>query len=543
MVAGDTGIVVEGSIIDVSLIATETASIVGGSGIAIKLQTSGSKGIGDNSDGATVDNAGSIIGDVVFSGSRNANTFTHRKSGSDHSIIDGVIYFGDGFDVFRNAGIVDASTDLSMVFSGLETFSNAGEIRLLNGQVNDIFEIAHDFVGETGSRLSIDVDMSSGTADTLKITGVVSGQTEVSLNSLQPGINTDNTVRIVEVVGDAGVVSADAFILAEDSREIGLFLYELENIDTAKGDDFILSRATQGASVKAGEVSMIQGGLHQLFLRAIPTYHEREGGRQLLTADGYSAWVTLLSDKTKTDGSTGTMELDVQTLLAGVEKGIGDWTLGAYMGGHNGDSSFELGGDVELNGYTLGVYANITAEQWYVDLAIEAQQSDIEYDSNDARIGDMKVDALLAGLALETGMTIVHNERYNLIATGRYLYGQTQISDLGELQGESVDFGEGKNERLEAGLRWEHEQRLAQGRRLAWSLEGSVKHTLQDDSSSRIAGNVIVDGFDSSDTWGQLGIGLAVETRETEVAFIRLHGLVGGNRSGGGAVLGYRLSF
>ncbi len=254
---------------------SDGASVTGTGGTALNLSsTTGASG--------TVNNAGSITGNVTFAAGD--DTFNHLKAstpvvGGVLQIVDGSIDFGAGNNTFRNRSVLEgfAGTLPAFMTTGTVTFANTGEIRLMNGTAGDVFAISHNFVGETGSRLTVDVDLPNGTADRLQITGTVSGTTEVTINPLQPGIATTNQVRIVEVIGVAGAAATNAFELASGSEQIGLFAYELDNIDTPTGDDFVLSRT--GLSAQAAELPAVSGAISETFQRNIPRYHERLEGR------------------------------------------------------------------------------------------------------------------------------------------------------------------------------------------------------------------------------------------------------------------------
>jgi outer membrane autotransporter protein len=548
-----------------SVIIQASGSVTGTGGTAIRMST-------NNTHAATVDNAGSITGNVTFDDGD--DTFIHRRAGvsnvfDDDSSID----FGAGNDTFVNATILQGFASQLPTLSDLEIFANAGELRLQNGTANDVFEINHNFEARTGSRLSVDVDFANNTADQLKITGTVTGTTEVTLNPLAGAEATANNLRIVEVDGAAGAAAEDAFVLAADSAEIGLFIYELANEDTATGDDFVLTRAvvpvtptvttspgvtaatdTPGVTAatdtpaptvailtaKASEIPVATAIVQEVFQDAIPRYHDRIQGRQMLESAGdMNIWVVAIANDLKLDSGIE-VNIDHQNVLIGLEGSLNDWYIGGYFGATRVAADLAFNGDIDVNGATAGLYANTGDDNWFVDLAVEIQYSDLEYDSNNVAIGELNDNLSVYGFGIEGGYSLYKTETDNLMVTGRYLYGKGGV-DFGDVQGVNINAGNDTSSRVAAGIRWERDYTTSRDLNLQFALHGSVIHDTEGSYDTEIAGATV--NYEIGDTWGVIAASISIQTSDNSTTYIRANMVNGGDRSGGGVTFGYRYQF
>ncbi len=504
---------------------SDAASVTGTDGTALNLTST--TGVS-----ATVNNAGSITGSVTFAAGD--DTFNHLKSstpvvGGVLQIVDGTIDFGAGNDTFRNRSVLAGFAGALPTFTGLETFVNAGEIRLMNGVAGDVFNIGHNFVGETGSQVSIDV--SAGSADELRIVGNATGSTGVMINVVTP---LTRSVRAVNVQGNAAETS---FVLA--NPEVGLFRYALSYEDLLAEDNFFLTQT--GASSKAKELSAISPAIQEIFQRAIPRYQERSDSRQTLSeGEGdVDVWFVGIYDQMNIDSKDGDVDIDTHAALFGIEKPVGDWNVGGYLGVQSGDAELEDNGKVDVDGFSVDAYINRVEADWYADLAVEWQQSEVDYDGGNV-VGEDEKDGHVYGFALEGGKDVWSYDAQTVSVFGRYAYGRADIDDM-NLNGIEVKFDTTTTSRGEAGIRWTHTEEKSTGYGLKLSLEGAVVNEFDGDNEASF-GSFDVD-HDSSGTWGRIGGSASLQVTEDSAAYVRVNGLVGGDRSGSSISLGYRKRF
>ncbi len=94
--------------------------------------------------------------------------------------------------------------------------------------------------------------------------------------------------------------------------------------------------------------------------------------------------------------------------------------------------------------------------------------------------------------------------------------------------------------RGEVGFLWENNHKY-KSHPLKLSIESSIIHEFNGKAEARISG--IGAEHDSGGTWGRLGLNVALHTSDTTRAYIRAHGLVGSDRSGGGVLFGFAKKF
>jgi hypothetical protein len=117
--------------------------------------------------------------------------------------------FGLGFDTFNNSGTIRSLNGV-VNFTGLEAFNNTGRVEMRDGAIDDRLNLGTAaFAGGANSRLGVDVNLTTTTADVL-VTGAATGSTIIDVNLLSPPIfNLTGTLVV-----DAGAgTNGNAFTL------------------------------------------------------------------------------------------------------------------------------------------------------------------------------------------------------------------------------------------------------------------------------------------------------------------------------------------
>jgi hypothetical protein len=192
-------------------------------------QISAGTGLAINTFGASStiinQNGGVITGRVDLTD--NPDVFNNRSGGTFEA--RGESDFGDGDDVFNNAGTVHALGETSFV--NLEVFENAGLISMVDGNPRDVFTIDPPsgvaFIALSGSQLAVDAKLggAGSKADLLVIDGDVDGKTKVSVNNAGgAGALNKTGIPVVEVAGSVGPKD---FVLKGGPVDAGFFRYDL----------------------------------------------------------------------------------------------------------------------------------------------------------------------------------------------------------------------------------------------------------------------------------------------------------------------------
>ncbi len=121
------------------------------------------------------------------------------------------------------------------------------------------------------------------------------------------------------------------------------------------------------------------------------------------------------------DANDGDIDTNSRIALVGTDSAIYNWRVGGYLGVHNGDANFDQSGSSDYEGVTVGLYANTGNDDWYGDIAVEWQGSDVEYDGGTA-VGEDEQDSNVIGFALEGGKTLYRVEDNDVMVIGRYVY-------------------------------------------------------------------------------------------------------------------------
>lgn|GEM_PF-831595 len=153
------------------------------------------------------------VGDDVGTGLRLSNSST--------------VNLGSTFALSGDLAIDSSSQFLargssSGLLSVTGTIDNDGLMSLADGVVGDVLTVTGTYTG-TGV-LALDTDLATGSADTLSISGDVTGRTRLSITDRSTSAIKGGRVRLIDVTG---TTAADAFYLSQPLMS-GLYRYDLQ---------------------------------------------------------------------------------------------------------------------------------------------------------------------------------------------------------------------------------------------------------------------------------------------------------------------------
>ena len=452
----------QGAAIDVASHGSAT-TIVLNSGVTISA-VSGIAIANDHHDSSVTVNTGATVsGRIALGGGVDTLTIATAAFGS--SVLDGGIDQGNtdtSVDVLTiNGGTFELSGRSLLNWESIvlgaqatgtvdgsrtlvaDNISLQGAFSLQDRVANDSLNITGNLAG--GGMLKVDVDFFIGSADTLVVTGDVTGSTTIDVSdiSLRAGGNEDESITIVTVNGEA---AANAFNLINNGFTAGEYQYTLTHTSTDTTSTYSLSRKESVGSVMlvAAPIALFDG-----FAR-LPTMQERRAAGEI----GERGWSRLISSKnTYGDAPAGRAEYETQNtgFQVGFELGeqvgpSGAWVYGvtAQYNKVDGDvKAVTTAGTLTAEGYGIGGTATwYGAAGAYVD--IQAQYNII---STDFVVGD-NVGALINGedasslaVGVEIGKRHEINDKFSVLSSGQMSWGRVDVSDFVTANSQPVKFG------------------------------------------------------------------------------------------------------
>jgi len=424
---------------------------------------------------ATLDNNGTITGDVVFDGLGNAVVYTGDLTGDlvlgagdDYIYVDGTfegnIDTGAGDDALVNAGtiILDNNTiDLgdpgvagnsfdnlgdilvngdSVVDMGLANplaFCNTGTIDMRDGAANDSFTI----IGDLACNGTLGVDVAAGAvvgaADMLYVDGDVAADSTTTIDVDLVGTIGDTIDPLIPIVEVTGTSVAGNFALGDvDWDEEDSFVTAdfnlVADIDATNATPDVCSLGIEvtGLSDTGTLAAAVTPGVIDLVNTQVGTLKQRMGVLDEGYGSGFTLWARVFGNKTdfrpghESDdfGLGGNFDWNQRNrgIEAGADFGIGDaFHLGLLVGKSKADIGLENGaGDSEIDANSWGVYGLwYQPGGFYADLSYRWVNFDVELDSIAGRLdtdGKAKVFNAEVGYAFRTasGFTIEPQLQY-----------------------------------------------------------------------------------------------------------------------------------
>ncbi|AJA08538.1 hypothetical protein SKP52_08095 [Sphingopyxis fribergensis] len=492
-----------------------------------------------------LENSGTITGGLQFAGGDdlfdNAGLFVVTKD-SD---------FGSGTDVLRNSGTLRAGGDVRL--NGLERFENSGAIDLRNEKTGDVLTISGDYVGQGDAVVYLDIDGAGRASDRLVIEGSASGSTAIALTTdpTEAKITAAKGVLLVEVEGQS---TADAFVLADATRDIGLVRYAL-TYDAASGSYSLVGRAGAGTFRQLGA---LQAADHMWDTSADIWRAQGLSRRDALMGDLGTVprlWGSLQGgratrDWTITDGDDA-IDLDYRQTQQGGQIGYdlfgsGGETGALRVGLTGGYATSKLryrgGGErIELSTANVGIYAAYVGERLFANLLVKYDHHDVELDTT-AFASAHDLDGSTWGADGEVGMRFGSTGMFVEPAVG-LAWSATDVDSLGTAT-QRLEFETSKQVKARIGARFGGTSHFANGGALTLYASGNAVRIFGDDygltvtagESQRIEG-------DRLGTFGEGRVGLSYRAAGGFEAFAEGQGEIGSGYDGLTGRVGFRIGF
>lgn len=513
-------------------------TIEAGSGFALRAVTGA----------VALENHGTVVGAVQFSGGDdlfdNRGLFVVTKD-SD---------FGGGIDIFRNEGALRFGGGQARL-DGLDRFENKGTIDLRNGAAGDVLTLAGDYVGSEGAAVQLDIDGAGRAADRLVIAGSASGSTLIALAAAprEARLTDPDGILLIEVDGTS---SADAFTLAEATRDIGLVRYALA-YDPASGGFSLVGRAGAGAYRQLGT---LQASDHMWDASADLWRLNGLARRDALFAslgggDTPRLWGSLQGGRVSRDWRSGegsdTFDLDYRQTrrggqlgydLLGREADASTVRLGLTGGYSTATLGFRGGGErIKLSTANIGLYASYVGERLFANLLVKYDDHDIKVDTA-AFASTEELGGSTWGAESEIGLRLGNSGMFVEPAIG-LAWTRTGIDGLGGTP-QSIAFEDSEQVKARLGARFGGTNKFSDGGALtlyasanAVRLFGSnYALTVTSGSSQRIEGKRL-------GTFGEGRLGLAYRTAGGFELFLEGQGDVGSGYDGLTGRAGFRVGF
>lgn len=492
-----------------------------------------------------LENRGTIAGGLQFAGGNdqfdNAGLFVVTKD-SD---------FGSGTDVLRNSGTLRAGGDVRL--DGLERFENSGAIDLRNEKTGDVLTISGDYVGQGDAVVHLDIDGAGRASDRLVIEGSASGSTAIALTTdpTEAKITAAKGVILVEVEGQS---TADAFVLADATRDIGLVRYAL-SYDAESGRYNLVGRAGAGAFRQLGA---LQAADNMWDMTADLWRAQGLSRRDALMGDLGTVsrlWGSLQGgratrDWTTTDGDDA-IDLDYRQTRQGGQIGYdlfgtGGETGALRIGVTGGYATSKLryrGGDerIDLSTANVGIYAAYVGERLFANLLVKYDHHDVELDTT-AFASTQDIGGATWGADGEVGMRFGSTGMF-IEPTVGLAWSATDIDSLGTAT-QRLEFETSNQVKARIGARFGGTSQFANGGALTLYASGNAVRIFGDDYGLTVTAGESqrIDG-DRLGTFGEGRIGLSYRTAGGFEAFAEGQGEIGSGYDGLTGRVGFRIGF
>ncbi|WP_119388156.1 autotransporter outer membrane beta-barrel domain-containing protein [Taklimakanibacter lacteus] len=500
---------------------------------------------------ATVNNDNLLIGTVWLGDLED----TLNNSGLWNSA-NGFSEFGGGYDVVNNSGTLRAADDPAlseeMMLSNAELVNNSGLMTLVDGVAGDALQMggATEYVGLNG-RLAVDAFLDpAGTSDRLTIAGSSGGVTSLVVNLTNPLGSTPNFVGIPVITVTDGTAEAD-FNVEGGVLNAGFFAWDLQ----LDGNTHEL--ITVGLGAGSYEFAAGITGAQDIWHQTTGTLLQRQAdlrallaGTQVTPVADFSEpveptpvgrvtpglWLKgvgayLERDQDEANNVSTDRSQEIYGFMAGFDFGsesAGEaWMFGLFGGYVMSDLDFDQSGsEWHYEGPSVGAYATYVDHAFYADLTVKADFLDVDIDDGDIApdADDVDTDVVNLGGLIDAGYKMPLNHGLFAEPQASLAVVHTEIDDIDDVMGGSVDFEDETSIRGRLGLRLGHE--LTASNQLIYSSDvtASVWQEFAGDNDVTIAapGFPVSDVSDSpSETYGDVALGFSVQSPEGWSSFLR----------------------
>ena len=351
----------------------------------------------------TIDNSGALIGPVSLTD----RIGLIENSGLWQSF--GTSTFGFGDDTISNSGrmmigLGNAGEHTS--FTGLETLDNFGLITMADGHADQVLNLDRaTFVGDTGSKLAIDIDANAHglTSDLIEL-GVASGATELQLN----GHGGLGTTLVVDANASSG---AGNFFLPGGGVDLGFVRMSLD-YNAAKSNWSLVGAPDQ----EALEGTRFADQAQSLWRRGIDVWSQTLD--EAPTPERFTVWGRYLAGHEDQDlspafnvlGSSYTPSLDTDArwdgAVLGASLGRGAWSWGALAGITSQTTRFTFDDNkLRSKGTSFGAYAAWNGTNMFARAIADYQHVRVRADLPTAGVSDA-LHGSVAGVRGEMGLNL-----------------------------------------------------------------------------------------------------------------------------------------
>ena len=370
--------------------------------------------------------------------------------------------------------VVDSSVTTTVsgnVLLDVDRLEIDGTLRMQDNRPDDSLRVTGNFVGST--TLELDVDFSSGEADTLTVTGNVSGTKFIRINDISPQAVTrrEGEVKLIEVQGN---VSSNAFSLTGRSILSGGNQYEL--IFDPRSKEFKLAGVSAGGPMLlSAQITFFDG-----FARASSMSERRLNRRSLSVEDsgtGRGAWVRQTNSKIDHGEPKTARAPKFESSVTGYQTGfdlgrfvspIGTFVYGVTAQYNQVSSDVRVGvsntGLLSAVGYGVGATATWYGEEGaYVDL--QGQFNDIDADFETDSLGRLMdgTEATAIVMSAEMGQRYQFGDDVAVTPQAQISWGQVDVDSFNTANNQSVKPNSETGYTLRAGIEAEYNNEQVNG--------------------------------------------------------------------------------
>ncbi len=513
-------------------------------------------------NGATdIENNGNLIGTVTTDLD---DSYEDTLTNNGLWAMTSISRFGGGFDEINNTGTLRAANDPTSlqgarIFDLNEFNNNGGLITLVDGQAGDDIQMSADAPGAleyqgTNGRLAVDAALGpglEGISDQLVIDGNTNGSTLVKVNVVD--VTGANLVGIPVVRVVNGNTEEEHFDL-DGPLNAGFFAWNLRFDEDNSWHELYTAGLGAGAFEFAAGIT----GMQDIWYQTAGTLLQRQadlrpiiGSTQVTpVADfaepieptpvanvtpgawlkGVGAWID--RDQDEDHNVVTDRDQSVYGIFAGFDFGTdnlhdqGDALLFGLLAGYiHSDLDFDsTNTEWTYKGPSVGAYATYLDHAFYADALVKADFLDIEIDAEDLAPSenDADTDAVNIGGRIDTGYKIGETWFVDPQATLAVVH--TEIDDVDDIFGGSVEFDDATSVRGRLGLRLGYENTDSNGAIYSGDVMASVWQEFNGDNDVTI----FSPGFgpagasdDPGETFGDLSIGFNIVAPEGWSGFLR----------------------
>ncbi|QQM31904.1 autotransporter outer membrane beta-barrel domain-containing protein [Martelella lutilitoris] len=396
---------------------------------------------------------------------------------------------GDNTDVLANIIIQDKDSAFialghGQISAGNNVF-NSGTISLKNGVADGLFFVAGNYTGN-GGFVSLDVDFSRATADTIVLSRNISGNTTVQVAPH----GTVTYPQAIPIIRTNLPPSPSAFSLQNGHITVGAYTYNL----TLEGQNFYLSPASGVSSLSSGELEALKGTAASVLADAgvnfqpyIPLYEayqsallemtrlpslktrsggRYEGGAALSSGPAPDAvWGRTGGGFAHFDPQSSTTGYDYDMSSFDIQAGLDGLFLdsadGALVGGltahyRTGEAKVHSRyGDSKLHPDGYGIGGTLTwfgADGFYADAQGELTWYSSELKAENLPFAPEDSDAFGYALSLEAGQAFGIGDGIALTPQAQLSFASVEIDSFTGAYSDHVSFSDGESLLARAGL-------------------------------------------------------------------------------------------